>query len=138
MKEQKEEFEIGKRHLANIMGEDPMLYENQEKIDVSKLQNQFKFKLMSSPFQEAISYLLPSALYDKKARPQMLPPEKVFPQRKAAEFDEAGRPYHFLFYTSNPNFSKMQFVSRLWVSMIYFNLICDPGCSSALEGLESI
>jgi small subunit ribosomal protein S9 len=35
MKEQKEEFEIGKRHLANMMGDDPMLYENQEKIDVS-------------------------------------------------------------------------------------------------------
>lgn len=35
MKEQKEEFEIGKRHLANMMGDDPILYESQEKIDVS-------------------------------------------------------------------------------------------------------
>lgn len=34
MKEQKEEFELGKRHLANMMGEDPLLYEDQEKIDV--------------------------------------------------------------------------------------------------------
>lgn len=34
----------------------------------------------------------------------MLPPEQVFPQRKAAEFDETGRPHHFLFYTSRPNF----------------------------------
>lgn len=37
----------------------------------------------------------------------MLPPEKVFPQRKAAEFDETGRPNHFLFYTSRPNFFKL-------------------------------
>lgn len=36
MKEQKEEFEIGKRHLANMMGEDPILYESQDKIDVSE------------------------------------------------------------------------------------------------------
>lgn len=34
MKEQTNEFEVGKRHLANIMGEDPLLYEDQEKIDV--------------------------------------------------------------------------------------------------------
>jgi small subunit ribosomal protein S9 len=36
MKEQRDEFELGKRHLANIMGEDPVLYEDQEKIDVSE------------------------------------------------------------------------------------------------------
>lgn len=36
----------------------------------------------------------------------MKPPEEVFPQRKAAEFDETGRPYHSLFYTSKPNFFK--------------------------------
>lgn len=34
----------------------------------------------------------------------MKPPEEVFPQRKAAEFDETGRPHHPLFYTSKPNF----------------------------------
>src|SRR5690349_9154600 len=34
----------------------------------------------------------------------MKPPEEVFPQRKAAEFDETGRPYHSFFYTSKPNF----------------------------------
>jgi small subunit ribosomal protein S9 len=36
----------------------------------------------------------------------MKPPEEVFPQRKAAEFDETGRPHHSLFYTSKPNFFK--------------------------------
>jgi small subunit ribosomal protein S9 len=34
----------------------------------------------------------------------MKPPEQIFPQRKAAEFDESGRPYHPLFYTGKPNF----------------------------------
>jgi small subunit ribosomal protein S9 len=83
MKVQKHEFEIGKRHLANMMGESPELYDDQKKIN------------------EAIQYLFPSALYDKRARPIMRPPDEIYPQRKAAEFDEAGRPYHprkFEFY----------------------------------------
>lgn len=37
----------------------------------------------------------------------MKPPEEVFPQRKAAEFDETGRPHHSFFYTSKPNFFKL-------------------------------
>lgn len=50
--------------------------------------------------------MFPSALYDKRAKPMMKPPEEVFPQRKAAEFDETGRPYHNFFYTNKPNFFK--------------------------------
>lgn len=34
MKTQHHEFEIGKRHLANMMGESPEAYESQETIDV--------------------------------------------------------------------------------------------------------
>ncbi len=41
----------------------------------------------------------------------MLPPEKVFPQRKAAEFDEAGRPHHFLFYAGRPHFFQLLYDS---------------------------
>jgi small subunit ribosomal protein S9 len=37
----------------------------------------------------------------------MKPPEEVFPQRKAAEFDETGRPYHSFFYCGKPNFFKL-------------------------------
>lgn len=37
----------------------------------------------------------------------MKPPEQVFPQRKAAEFDESGKPYHSMFYTGQPNFFKL-------------------------------
>lgn len=42
----------------------------------------------------------------------MKPPEEVFPQRKAAEFDETGRPHHFLFYTGRPNFYQILHVRR--------------------------
>ncbi|KAM3963273.1 mitochondrial ribosomal protein S9 [Aphomia sociella] len=88
MKKQQFEFHVGKRHLANMMGEDPETF-TQKDVD------------------RAIEYLFPSGIYDPAARPLMKPPEEVFPARKAAEFDEAGRPHHFLFYTGKPNFFKL-------------------------------
>ncbi|KPJ09645.1 28S ribosomal protein S9, mitochondrial [Papilio machaon] len=88
MKKQQFEYNIGKRHLANMMGEDPETF-TQKDVD------------------RAIEYLFPSGIYDPAARPLMKPPEEVFPARKAAEFDEAGRPHHFLFYTGKPNFFKL-------------------------------
>ncbi|XP_055691345.1 28S ribosomal protein S9, mitochondrial isoform X2 [Lutzomyia longipalpis] len=87
MKNQRIEYDIGKRHLANMMGEDPETF-TQEDVD------------------NAIEYLFPSGLHSKKARPMMKPPEEVFPARKAAEFDETGRPYHSMFFTGRPNFFK--------------------------------
>ncbi|XP_053689794.1 28S ribosomal protein S9, mitochondrial [Sabethes cyaneus] len=87
---QNQEFKLGKRHLANMMGEDPETF-TQDNID------------------EAIRYLFPSGLYEKKARPIMKPPEEVIPQRKAAEFDETGRPFHSMFYTARPNYNKLLF-----------------------------
>ncbi|ALC47865.1 mRpS9 [Drosophila busckii] len=88
MKTQHLEFQIGKRHLANMMGADAETF-TQEDIN------------------EAISYLFPSGLYDKKARPTMRTPDEVFPARKAAEFDETGRPFHSMFYTAKPNFFQL-------------------------------
>ncbi|CAH2267013.1 jg6712 [Pararge aegeria aegeria] len=88
MKRQQFEYNIGKRHLANMMGEDPETF-TQKDVD------------------RAIEYLFPSGIYDPAARPLLKPPEEVFPARKAAEFDEAGRPHHFLFYTGKPNFFKL-------------------------------
>lgn len=38
-------------------------------------------------------------------------PEKIFPSRKAAEFDETGRPFHSMFYTSKPNYYETLYVS---------------------------
>jgi len=79
------EYEIGRRHLAKIMGEDPENF-NQEKID------------------DALKYLLPSGLLDERARPKMRPPEEMYPKEKAVQFDKAGRPYHFLYYTAKHNY----------------------------------
>ncbi|XP_055631270.1 28S ribosomal protein S9, mitochondrial isoform X2 [Toxorhynchites rutilus septentrionalis] len=90
MKVQNLEYNLGKRHLANMMGEDPETF-NQDQID------------------EAIEYLFPSGLYDKKAQPMMKTPADIIPQRKAAEFDETGRPYHSLFFTGRPNYYKLLF-----------------------------
>ncbi|KAJ7421203.1 28S ribosomal protein S9, mitochondrial [Willisornis vidua] len=52
IKKQIEEFNLGKRHLANMMGEDPETF-TQEDID------------------RAIAYLFPSGLFNKQARPMM-------------------------------------------------------------------
>ncbi|KAF2362953.1 Ribosomal protein S9 [Trinorchestia longiramus] len=79
------EFELGRRHLANIMGLDPATVTQQE-------------------INEAIEYLFPSTLTEPKARPHMLPPEEVFTQQKGAQFDITGRPYHSLFYTIRPKY----------------------------------
>jgi len=38
-------------------------------------------------------------------------PEEVFPHKKEAEFDETGRPFHFMFYTTKPNYYEILYVS---------------------------
>lgn len=60
----------------------------------------------------------------------MKPPEEVFPQRKAAEFDETGRPFHFLFYTSRPNYYNLLHVRKfssigayIFISFIFQNIV---------------
>ena len=55
---ERSEFELGKKHLANIMG---MNYDAMTQEDIDK----------------AIEYLFPSGLYDPEARPKMKPPEEV-------------------------------------------------------------
>uniref|UniRef100_A0A672NLB0 Small ribosomal subunit protein uS9m n=1 Tax=Sinocyclocheilus grahami TaxID=75366 RepID=A0A672NLB0_SINGR len=82
---QVEEFEIGKRHLANMMGEDPETF-TQEDIDRS------------------IAYLFPSGLFEKRARPVMKHPEEIFPKQTAVQWDAEGRPFHFLFYTGQQSY----------------------------------
>lgn len=85
IKQQLHEYNIGKRHLANMMGKDPEFF-TQTDVD------------------EAIRYLFPSGLFDPRARPMTKHPDEIYPKRKAAEFDVNGRPYHSLFYTSKPNY----------------------------------
>ncbi|KAM6893483.1 small ribosomal subunit protein uS9m [Xenentodon cancila] len=80
-----EEFDIGKRHLANIMGEDP---ENFTQDDIDR----------------CIAYLFPSGLFEKKARPIMKHPEEIFPRQRAVQWGADGRPFHFLFYTGKQSY----------------------------------
>ncbi|XP_037617698.1 28S ribosomal protein S9, mitochondrial [Sebastes umbrosus] len=85
IQKQVEEYNIGKRHLANMMGEDPENF-TQEDIDRS------------------IAYLFPSGLFDKKARPLMKHPEEIFPRQRAVQWGADGRPFHFLFYTGKQSY----------------------------------
>ncbi|XP_069493023.1 small ribosomal subunit protein uS9m [Ambystoma mexicanum] len=85
IKKQIEEFNIGKRHLANMMGADPETF-SQEDID------------------RAVQYLFPSGLFEKKARPVMKHPTEIFPKQRAIQWGEDGRPFHFLFYTGKQSY----------------------------------
>uniref|UniRef100_A0A665T234 Small ribosomal subunit protein uS9m n=1 Tax=Echeneis naucrates TaxID=173247 RepID=A0A665T234_ECHNA len=92
IQKQVEEFNIGKRHLANMMGEDPETF-TQEDVDRS------------------ISYLFPSSLFEKKALPLMKHPEEIFPKQKAVQWGADGRPFHFLFYTGKQAYYSLMHVS---------------------------
>ncbi|XP_006883905.1 PREDICTED: 28S ribosomal protein S9, mitochondrial-like [Elephantulus edwardii] len=85
IKKQIEEFKIGTRHLANMMGEDPETF-TQEDID------------------RAIVYLFPSGLFEKRARPVMKHPDLIFPKQRTIQWGEDGRPFHFLFYTGKQTY----------------------------------
>ncbi|KAM7365690.1 hypothetical protein PAMP_016604 [Pampus punctatissimus] len=85
IQKQVEEYNIGKRHLANMMGEDPENF-TQEDIDRS------------------IAYLFPSGLFEKKARPLMKHPDEIFPKQRAVQWGADRRPFHFLFYTGKQSY----------------------------------
>jgi len=92
MEKERDEFQMGRKHLANMMGRDDASF-TQEDIDSS------------------IEYLFPSGLAPE-ARPVMKPPEEIFHRQKDAEFDVAGRPYHPFFYTLKPNLSEAMYQLR--------------------------
>ncbi|GAB5569507.1 28S ribosomal protein S9 [Prionailurus iriomotensis] len=117
IKKQIEEFNIGKRHLANMMGEDPETF-TQEDID------------------RAIAYLFPSGLFEKQARPIMKHPEQIFPKQRAIQWGEDGRPFHFLFYTGKQSYySLMHRISRLWSrpERLAPSLSQTPRCGSVAD-----
>jgi len=58
MAHERSEFELGRRHLANMMG-----------VDVSTMDQ--------LEIDRSIEYLFPSGLKEPKARPMMKPPEEV-------------------------------------------------------------
>ncbi|KAF7391259.1 hypothetical protein HZH66_009739 [Vespula vulgaris] len=83
MKKEIQAYEKGKRHLANMMGEDPEHF-TQEDIDRS------------------IEYLFPSGLYEPKARPLMKHPKDLFIFQRTGQFFADGKPCHPFFYTLYP------------------------------------
>ena len=86
------EFEVGKQHLAAMMG-----------LDAANMDQQ--------DIDHSIEYLFPSGLAPE-ARPSMRPPEEVFPRQKDAEFDVEGRPFHPFFYTLKPHFQESVYRMR--------------------------
>uniref|UniRef100_A0A914W2R1 Mitochondrial ribosomal protein S9 n=1 Tax=Plectus sambesii TaxID=2011161 RepID=A0A914W2R1_9BILA len=88
MQKERATFDLGKRHLANIMG-----------VDVADMTQR--------DINRAIQYLFPSGLFDIGARPVMKPPEQLFASMTAVKFDESGRPIDSLFYTLRPNFYRL-------------------------------
>lgn len=63
----------------------------------------------------------------------MKPPEEVFPQRKAAEFDETGRPFHFLFYTGRPNFYQVLHVGYNSYILLFANFDIFLECGATYK-----
>lgn len=89
---EREEFDLGKSHLASMMG-----------LDAASMDQ--------SSIDRSIEYLFPSGLH-QDARPVMKPPEEIFPKQKEAEFDTEGRPFHPLFYTLKPNYYEAAYKLR--------------------------
>jgi small subunit ribosomal protein S9 len=81
-----EEYEIGKRHLARMMGENADTF-TQVEIDVRKFRwliiSWFTYLVIVFCIKKAaIQYLMPSGLFQKKARPFMKHPAEYYPQLK--------------------------------------------------------
>ncbi|PAA77394.1 hypothetical protein BOX15_Mlig014420g2 [Macrostomum lignano] len=85
---ERENFELGKRFLASILG-----------VSVADLTQE--------NIEKAIQYLFPSGLFHVKAKPHMSTPEDVFPKKKSLQCDYTGRPNHSMFYMKQPNFYQL-------------------------------
>lgn len=88
--QQRSEFELGKKHLATMMGMDAN----------SMTQNDI---------DKAIDYLFPSGLDNEESRPIMKPPEIVFPQKKETKFHLDGKPLHPFFFTAKPQWTQSMY-----------------------------
>ncbi|KAG8137495.1 putative 28S ribosomal protein, partial [Naja naja] len=75
---------------------------------------------------KAIAYLFPSGLFEKRARPLMKHPDKVFPKTSVTavyvyissviQWDEDGRPFNFLFYTGKQSYYSLMHMFTAHVS----------------------
>lgn len=100
-----EKYEMGKRWLATMMGEDVETFTD-EKI------------------AEAIRYLLPSHLFAKDARPSMKHPLEIFGKRKKRQVGKYGRPLHAGFYTGQPSFHDL--VYNIWENLEHLDKAPAP------------
>ncbi|XP_065057383.1 small ribosomal subunit protein uS9m-like [Rhopilema esculentum] len=91
-----EKYELGKRWLATMMGEDVSSFTD-EKIS------------------EAIKYLLPSHLFAEDARPSMKNPQDIFGKRKELRVDAGGRPFHSAFYTGQEAYHEL--IYNIWKNL---------------------
>lgn len=82
------EYELGKQHLARMMGLDPDQMTDQD-------------------IKNSVAYLLPSGIFDTKARPFMKHPNEYFPRTELAAFSSNGRPIDSMFYTRAPKFHQL-------------------------------
>lgn len=85
LSKESENYEEGVRYLAHMMGKDS---EN----------------LSEKEIEEAVSYLFPSSLYKREARPMLLPPSRIIPKKKSLQCSMDGRPFEALYYTRFPNY----------------------------------
>jgi len=85
IQEKIEEYNIGSRRLALMVGADP---DNFSKDDI----------------KSAVRYLFPSDLFEKSALPKLSHPREIFQAKTAIKADSNGRPADFLFYTMNERF----------------------------------
>ena len=91
MQYQIKQFELGKRHLGNMMGVD------------SELMTQ-------KDINHAIRYLFPTGIFSKLSRPVMKDPREMFTVSAQLDVDETKRPRNPFFYTPNAQFSNLCFV----------------------------
>lgn len=84
------------------------------------IEMNFIITIVSDILQESIEYLFPCGLFQPDSKPIMKPPEEIYPARKEASFDVAGRPYHPFFYTSAPNlYQHISVRCDIFIDLIY-------------------
>nr|XP_039260045.1 28S ribosomal protein S9, mitochondrial-like [Styela clava] len=84
---QAEKYKLNKRRLANMMGEDPDTYNDED-------------------MKRSIRYLFPSDL-DEEVLPSMEHPSKLYTSQLRIHWDENGRPLHYLYYSKKQNLNHL-------------------------------
>ncbi|KAL7674775.1 hypothetical protein ACOME3_001050 [Neoechinorhynchus agilis] len=115
------EYELGKRHLARIMG-----FHDSDLIDDYHIE-------------KYVRYLFPSGVFEKLARPIMKHPSEIFYSTKEAQFGYDGRPFNYLFFTLRPNFyTIMHDLGVIFESLKYNDASENPNNVEKISATEWI